>query len=157
VAIGVNWAEVWAPVWKAVWTQEPPEPPDPEPEQLAQTPAGKASRRYFVEIDGQHFNVDSAQQAVELLQRARAIAEHQAEQKSERVTKQLKRKPVVPKVKIAAPDILVSPAIKAQVAPLIADITRLYDKAALNAEMRLLMFKAMRDEDDDEEDVLLLL
>jgi hypothetical protein len=143
--------------WKGTaWATVPPEP-QPEPEQQTQTPAGRSRRRYFVEIDGQHFNVDNAQQAVELLQRARAIAEHQAEQKSERVTKQLKRKPVVPKVKIAAPDIRVSPAIKAQVAPLIADITRLYDKAALNAEMRLLMFKAMRDEDDDEEDVLLLL
>jgi hypothetical protein len=51
----------------------------------------------------------------------------------------------------------VSPAIRAEVAPLIADITRLYEKAAMNAELRLLLVKHMRDEDDDEEDVLLLL
>jgi hypothetical protein len=157
LAIGVNWAEVWAPVWKAVWTQEPPEPPDPEPEQLAQTPAGRSRKRYFVQIDGQDFQVDSAEQAIQVLQRARAIAEHQAEQKAERATKLLKRKKAVPKVRIASPNIKVSPVIKADVAPLIADITRLYDKAALNAELRLLMLKQMRDEDDDEEDVLLLL
>lgn len=124
-------------------------------------PAGKAGRkerhRYFVQIDGQDFEVASSAQAIEILQRARAIAEQQAEQKAERATKQLKRKRVVPAVRIAAPAITVSPEIRAEAAPLIADITRLYEKAAVNAELRLLLMKQMRDDDDDEDDVLLLL
>jgi hypothetical protein len=91
VAIGVNWAEIWAPVWGAVWTQVPPEPPEPEPE-VAQTPAGiSRKRRLYVEIDGQQFAVANASEAVDLLQRARELAERQAEEKSERATKQLKK------------------------------------------------------------------
>lgn len=156
MAIGVNWKEIWDPVWKAVWTQTPA-PPTPTPAVSTPTPAGSRRKRYFVQIDGQDFDVDSSEQAVQVLQRARALAEHQAEQKAERATKLLKRKKVVPKVRIATPDIQVSPDIKAQVAPLIADITRLYEKAAVNAELRLLLIKQMRDDDDDEDDLLLLL
>ena len=77
MAIGVNWQEIGAPVWKAVWTQDAPEPPTPDPTPTV-TPAGR-KRRYYVEIDGQHFQVDSAAQATQLLQQARALAEHQAE------------------------------------------------------------------------------
>jgi hypothetical protein len=132
--------------------------PTPVPATTTPTPAGKSRqrRRYFVEIDGQRFDVASVAEAAELLQRARAIAERQAEEKSERVTKVLRRKRQVPKVRIAQPEIVVSPALKADVAPLIADIERLYRRAEVEAELRLLLLRSMA-EDDDEDDVLLLI
>lgn len=127
----------------------------------AQQPGGRGQRRrgrqrFYVEIDGQQFPVDSAQEAADLLQRARALAEQQAEQKVERVTKVLRRKAQIPRVQIAAPDITASPEIQADLAPLIEDIRRLYKRAEETAELRLLMMKRMRDE-DDEDDLLLLM
>jgi hypothetical protein len=157
VAIGVNWAEIWAPVWGAVWTQVPPEPPEPEPE-VAQTPAGiSRKRRLYVEIDGQQFPVESVAEATELLQRARALAEKQADERAVVATKKLKRKRVVPKVRIAAPVITVSPEIAVDVSPLIVDIERLYRQAAETAELRLLLARQMREEDEDEAELLLLI
>lgn len=120
-------------------------------------PAGKR-RRYYVEIDGQDFPVDSAAQAVELLQRARAIAEHQAESKASVAEKRLRHKPSVPTVKLAPPVITASPALEAEIAPLVADIERLYARAAETAELRLLMLKQLEAEaEDDDDDVLLLI
>lgn len=154
MAIGANWKEIWGPVWGQVWTQTAPEP-QPEPEVTAPTPAGKSRRRHFVEIDRQLFEVASVSEAVELLNRARAIAERQAEEKAKKAERALKRKPKVPAVKIQVPEIRVAPAIQADVAPLIADIERLYRKAAMETELRLLLAKQL--EDDEEEELLFLL
>lgn len=128
--------------------------PTPTPD-AAQTPAGRR-RRQYVEIDGQQFEVSGIEEARQLLQRARAIAERQAEQKSVRVEKKLKRKAVVPKVRVDAPVIRVAPELRADLRPLIDDIQRLYTQAAELAELRLLMLKVQQDE-DDEDDLLLLL
>jgi hypothetical protein len=148
-------SDFWA---EGFWTNQGAPEPEPEPE-VTERPAGKARhrRRFFVEIDGQRFDVASPAEAVELLQHARALAERQAEAKAERATKVLRRKRVVPRVKVAAPAIEVSPEIRAEVAPLVADISRLYERAAVNAELRLLMLRQMREDEDDEDDVLLLL
>jgi hypothetical protein len=141
----------WLTSWSGVAS------PTPAPSVTTPTPAGRSrKRRYFVEIDGQQFLVDSAEQARQLLDQARAIAERQSEERAERATKLLKRKKVVPQVRIAQPQIAVSPAIKAEVAPIIADIERLYRKAAIEAELRLLLMRQMAEE-DDEDDILLLL
>lgn len=122
------------------------------------TAAGRSrKRRYYVEIDGQQFPVESAEEARQLLQQARAIAERQAEQKGEKATRQLRRKKVVPKVRIEPPNITASPEIRADLVPVIDDIKRLYVKAAELAELRLLMLRRIREEDDDDEDDLLLL
>lgn len=111
-------------------------------------------RRLFVAIDGQDFPVASEAEALELLRRARALAERQAEVRSGRVTKALRKKAAVPVVTIEPPAITVAPEIAQAAAPLIADIERLYAKAAETAELRLLLERQL-DEDDD--DVLLLL
>ena len=137
--------------------------PTPSPAATTPTPAGvsrqkQRTERYYVEIDGQRFFVKSAEDARQLLDQARAIAERQAEEKGERTTKVLTRKArkgVVPKVEISAPSINVSPELRADLVPVIDDIQRLYRQAAELAEMRLLMLKAQLDE--EEEDLLLLL
>jgi 23S rRNA G2445 N2-methylase RlmL len=110
-----------------------------------------------VEIHGQQCPVESVAEATELLQRARALAAKQADERAVVATKKLKRKRVVPKVRIAAPVITVSPEIAVDVSPLIADIERLYRQAAETAELRLLLARQMREEDEDEAELLLLI
>lgn len=155
MAIGVNWGEVWAPVWKAVWTQSPPVPPTPDPTPTV-TPAGSSrKRRYVVAIDGQDFIVSSQAEAISLLQRARAIAEQQAEKLADTAVRKLKRKRKVPKVALPAPAVTVPAEFRADLAPLIADIERLYRQAAVAAEIRLRLAQLQNEEDDDEESILL--
>lgn len=158
------WAvDFWAlDVWAEGFWAGGAAPPTPSPSPPTETPAGRSRRhqRYYVEIDGQQFLVASADEAAQLLQRARAIAERQAEEKSDRAVKRLKRKAVVPQVRVEAPEIRVSPELKAEVAPLIADIDRLYQRAAIDAELRLLLLKALReqqDADDDDDEIFLLM
>jgi hypothetical protein len=132
-------------------------------EEVPSTGAGrghKKPRRYYVEIDGQHFPVSSAAEAQQLLQHARALAERQAEQHTERAVKKLSSKRKVPRVRIDPPAVTASPELQQDLSPLIADINRLYAQAAMNAEIRLRLAqiaKAEQDADDDEEDDLLLL
>lgn len=114
-------------------------------------------KRYFVEIDGQQFLVDNEEQARQLLNQARAIAEHQAEQKASRAEKVLRHKPKVPRVEVKAPEIRVSPEIRQDLIPIIEDIQRLYVKAAELAELRLLLMRQQRLDDDDEDELLFLL
>lgn len=118
--------------------------------------------RLYVEIDGQQFPVNSSAEAIELLNHARALAEKKAEESAQlaekRVRRAIKRRGIeVPKLKIETPAISVSPEIKAQAAPVIADITRLYERSAMDAEIRLLLMKQLQQDQDDEEDDLLLL
>lgn len=130
-------------------------PPEPEPTPTV-TPAGKArKRRYYVEIDGQQFLVDSEPEARQLLEHARALAERQAEQLADKAVRKLTRKRKVPRVRIDAPVVKASPEL--DLSPLIADINRLYRQAAVNAELRLRLAQLEREEQDEEDELLLLL
>ncbi len=126
----------------------------------AQTGAGSSRRRrqgkqrYFVEVDGQEFVVDTAQQAQALLERARALAENEAEKATDETVTKLSKKSRIPEVRISAPEIKVSPELQQDLSPLIADIKRLYEKAAMNAELRLRLERALQEEEDE---LLLLL
>lgn len=121
-------------------------------------PAGsnrKRGPRYYVDIDGQSFPVTSQAEALTLLQRARALAEREAEAQAEvverKVAKVVRRTGTVPKVRVKAPEISASPEL--DVSAIVRDIERLYAKAAELAELRLLMRKQM---DEDDEELLLL-
>ena len=131
-------------------------PPTPDPTPAANPAGSNKRRRYYVEIDGQAFPVASEAEAVALLQRARAIAERQAEAKATSVERRLRKRVAVPAIALKTPSITVAPELRAATAPLIADIERLYAKASLEMELRLLLEK-QRAADDDDEDVLLLL
>lgn len=143
---GTSWASTYVP---------------PAPEEPTQTPAGSSrrKRRYFVEIDGQHFEVNSAAEAQELLGRARALAERAveiAERKTERrVRRAVKRGKVPGPIRIDRPSVSASPELNLDLSPLKAEIERLYANAAAMIEMRILLEQRLREE--DEEDVLLLL
>ncbi len=132
--------------------------PTPTPAAATLTPAGSSSRtkrRYFVQIDGQDFPVVSEAQAVELLQRARSLAERQAEAKTKSVERRLRKRAEVPAVALKAPEIVVPVELREAAAPLIADIERLYQRASVEMELRLLLEKQRQSEDDDEEVLLL--
>jgi hypothetical protein len=126
------------------------------------TPAGRGGasgsnrKRYLVQIDGQDFTVTSETQAVELLQRARAVAERIVERKATNVEKRLRRRDVVPAITLATPEITVPFELREATAPLIADIERLYAKASVEMELRLLLARE-QEADEDDDDVLLLI
>jgi hypothetical protein len=152
VSIGVNWGEVWAPVWKAVWTQTPPVA---APEAETVTPAGRRRRRHYVEIDGQQFDVADAQEALQLLNRARALAEVAAESKAKKVEAKAARAAKPRPIRIQPPRITASPELAIDLGPIRRDIERIYDSAAAVAELRLLLLRAI--EEDEEEAILLLM
>lgn len=116
-------------------------------------------RRYFVEIDGQQFLVDNAQQAQALLDQARAMAERSSEIAARKVEKRVKK--VVAKgkdpgpIRIERPKVTASPELQLDLSAIRADIDRLYANAAALVEMRLLL--EMKAAEEDEEDALLLL
>lgn len=115
----------------------------------------KKRRRAFVEIDGQTFEVSSKDEALELLQRARAIAERQAEQRAKvaesNVSRIARRIGSVPQVRVITPVITASPDLG--VGDIIKGIERLYTQAAELAELRVLLQKQM---DEEDEELLLL-
>ena len=145
MAIGANWAEIWAPVWQQVWTQAAVEP---EPEST-QKPAGRAKRRrrLLVEIDGQDFEVSSADEARVLLAKAKQVAEkaiEKARQAPVRVDRGIQR----PRIATAAPE------LTQVVAEARREIVSLYDEFSRDMEITALMRRA---EEQEEEELIRLL
>jgi hypothetical protein len=143
------------------------EQPEPQPEDDETTTGGIArkkprkKRRMFVEIDGRQFAVSSQTEALHLLQQARALAERSAEKAAttaeSNVRRIAKRTGSVAALKVKAPDISVSPELKAESQALIAEIDRLYKQAATIAELRVLMDERLKKEAADEMEAELLL
>jgi hypothetical protein len=127
------------------------------PEPTTQTPAGRSKhrRRYFVEIDGQQFDVQSVEQAQELLSRTRALADQAAEKAAEVVETKRKPKPKVAPVKLEAPKIKASPELKLDLSSTQDAINRAFKNAEIALEMRLLLNRAA--EQDEEEAIFLLM
>jgi hypothetical protein len=145
LGIGGRWGSSWASTFV---------PPTAAPEPTT-TPAGRKSRhRFFVTVDGQDFEVRNAAEALQLLERARALAEKAAEAKAKRVEAKAARATKPRPVRIEAPKITASPELELDLAPIRQDIARIYDNAALIAELRVLLARAI---EEDEEEALLLL
>jgi hypothetical protein len=166
MAIGAAWAEIWnEDIWAAIWSQDAPEPPVEEDDETAlggiARKKPRKKRRMFVEIDGNQFPVNSASEAAQLLSQARALAEMKAEQSAAtaetNVRRIARRTGSVPSLKVKAPDIRVSPELKAESRAVIAEIDRLYKQAATIAELRVLMEERLRKEAEAEMEAELLL
>jgi hypothetical protein len=145
MSIGAIWADIWdEAIWGAIWSQTEVEP-QPEPEST-QKPAGRSKRRrYFVEIDGQEFEVSNPDEAAVLLERARTVAVKAIEkaraapiridqgiQRPRINTKSVELKPIVRQAR--------------------KEILSLYDEAIRDIEIRALMARA--DEEDEEEAII---
>jgi hypothetical protein len=132
----------------------------PVAEEAGQTPAGRRTkRRYFVEIDGQQFLVDTPQQAMALLERAQRLAEQTAQDDAERiVSAALPRIRALGKVE----PVRLAPRIKTdvrtpEVERIKVEIARIYAQAAQAAEIRLLMERqAIQDDEDEAEELILM-
>lgn len=149
---GLSWGGTtgrWLTSWASTFVPPPPTEPD--------TGAGKSKRRhrYFVEIDGQQFEVRGAAEAQQLLERAKALAERAAETKAKKVEAKAARAQKPRPVRLEVPKITASPELGLDLAPIRRDIARIYDNAAALAELRVLLQRAM--EEDEEEAILLLM
>ncbi len=140
------------PIRQRIYWSQPETAPVPV-ERYTETPAGRRRKRYYVEIDGQEFQVANPTEALALLDRAKALAQRVAPQTAEQVVAKAIRKAQAPAVK--TPEIKASPELAEVVAKPRQDIERIYRDAALAAEIRLLM--ELRAEQDDEEALLLLI
>jgi hypothetical protein len=157
-------ADTWGLSWKgttgswlASWARNvvPPTPP----EIPTVTPAGRKThrKRYVVEIDGQHFDVDGPEHARALLDRAREVAAlHARELADEKVSRETirrtgKRPIALPTPRIASPN----PELREVVRTARKQINALYRSTAIDTELALLMARQL--ELEDEEEALLLL
>lgn len=124
--------------------------------------SSRRRRRQYVEVDGQQFPVNNAQEALHILNKARALAEKQSEEAAalaeKRVKRLIKRRhTAVPELIVPTPEISVSPELTLDASPVIEDINRLYKQAAQTAELRLHLAKKIADEDDEDDELILLL
>lgn len=128
----------------------------PEPEApTTQTPAGRSRKRYYVEIDGQRFLVNSQAEAQELLSHAKALAERAADRAAEQVETKRRTQVKVTRVKLRPPKVTASPELHLDLTDIRAQLKRVYEDAAMALEMRLL-FQKQAEEDDDESLILLM-
>lgn len=125
------------------------------------TGAGRSRRRrpHVVEIDGHDFVVGSAEEAEALLESARQEAEEVARKAVERASK-VKNRPVRKVIadarKALAPPEIRAPGIEDYAAQVTQHIEALYADALRTIEIAALIAKRER-EDEDDEDVLLLM
>lgn len=125
------------------------------------TGAGRSRRRrpYVVEIDGHDFVVNSEEEAAALLENAKEEAEQVARQAIERAAK-VKVRPVRKVIadarkSLALPDIK-APGLEDYAAQITQHIEELYQDALRTIEIAALIAKRER-EDEDDEDILLLM
>jgi hypothetical protein len=149
VAIGINWANIWnEAIWASppIWAQTASQPaPDPEP----QKGAGRSKRRkhrYFVEIDGEEFDVSGPEEAAELLGKAKALAAQVVEQQRNAVTIE----PGIKLPQIRTPNKELVPVVREAR----QEIRDLYAEFKRDLEIRRLMAKA---EEEEEEAIIRLL
>lgn len=152
---GLSWGGTsgrWLTSWASTYV-----PPEPEPEPVRETGAGsnKRRRRYYVEIDGQQFPVENADEALRLLKRARELASEVAEEAAQKKQAKASRAQKPRPIRLQAPKVTASPELKIDLAPIRQELVQIYDSAAATAELRLLMQRAI--EEDEEEAILLLM
>ncbi len=120
-----------------------------------QTAGGKPKKRkpLYVEIDGETFEVDNAAEAVQLLERAKELAQAQVESVTTRAVKRAKRgkKQLVRVPEISTP----FEGLKPIAQQYREDIANVYRSIAVDAEIRALLAKRLAEE--DEEDAIFVL
>jgi hypothetical protein len=115
--------------------------------------AGRKRKRYYVEIDGQQFQVADAQEAQALLTRAKELASKAAERQAQQI---VQSRPKSTRIELPAPTITVSPELEVDTRPLRNQLVKIYRDTSVDVELRLLLELQQRLEDDDAEAILLL-
>jgi hypothetical protein len=121
----------------------------------------KRRRKYQLEVDGEVYEVSSAQEAQEVLQDIRQKAEETAKIAVERAVNGKNRtvSKVVKDAKKALdpPKIEASPAISDAAKVIEGQIKEIYESALRSAEIAAYLNMQRRMEDEDDEDILLLI
>lgn len=126
------------------------------------TGAGRAKRkrRYQVEIDGEVFDAESVDDALEILAKAKDQAQAIADDAVAKAVKAKRRQPR----KVAADatralqlPTIEAPGIQEAVASVLADIRAIYERAAKTIDIELAMRRRDAAIDEDDEEILLLL
>lgn len=124
-------------------------------------PAGRARgarrKRYLVEIDGRDFEVETVADALSLLERARDLAQQAAVKAAQAVLRRKVRSQRKPEVRLRKPEIRTDAPIAAQVTELRQEIAAIYDNAARDAELAYLFMKLLKEEQDEEDALIMLL
>lgn len=117
-------------------------------QQVISTSGGGISRRkprrYFVQVEGQDFEVSGPDEARELLQKAVALAERAAEKQVAKV--QAKPSTKVAPVSVPVPQIATN--VQIDLEPYRRAIEQAYRNAAVAAELRMLLEAQARDDDE---------
>lgn len=157
-ADGVWSAGVWSTsVWaEDVWREG--EVSEPEPTPAEPKHAGKPRRhRYIVEIDDQTFEVNSILEAQALLDRAQMLAEQQAAQQVRREVKRARRRGRT-EITLDLPEIETDAKV---LEPLVLRanerIRAIFERTAHEAELRELMRVRLRQEEEDDAIIALML
>jgi hypothetical protein len=124
--------------------------------------AGRARRRVrrvVVEIDGEDFIVNSEEEAIALLDKAKEEAEALAKVQVQRAAKAAVRKPrkvVADARKTLAVPTIKAPGLEEYVSKIMDDIRDTYASSMRTIEVAALLRKRDRDEEDDEEILMLI-
>jgi len=123
---------------------------------IGPTPAGRR-RRYFVEIDGVRFDVRDAEQARQILERAKTLAREAAEQSADIIQRahRITTETIAP-VKLAAPRVTASPELRLPLKSVRRSINKIYREKSVIVELRMWLELEQRLMDDDDEAMLLL-
>jgi hypothetical protein len=133
-------------------------PPVVVPPVTTQTPAGRHKyRRYYVEIDGQQFQVDSVEDAVEILEKAKQIAQGStAKAAAAMAVRRAVKVGDIPQP-LRIPRIRADKELEDVVISARKELESIYANALLEAELKQRLTMRKREEDDDDDDLLLLL
>lgn len=127
------------------------------PDVTTPTPAGRSKRRYFVEIDGVSFPVESAEEARSILERAKTLARQAADESAQIIerTNRFTRTTIEP-VKLPPPRIKASPELKLPLKSVRRSINKIYREKSIVLELRMWLELEQRLLEDDDEAMLLL-
>ena len=130
-------------------------------EAAVSTGAGRRRRRrrYIVEVDGKEFEVESAQQALAILDRARedarAAAAIAATEALNKIAPKALRVGKTRKLLLKAPEIIGSVELHADIKRANDAIRQIYLQAAMDAELQLLML--LQQQREEEETIIMLM
>src|SRR6185312_9350800 len=129
----------------------------PPPVIVTPTAAGRPRRRYYVEVDGVRFDVRDAEQARQILERAKTLAREAAEQSAQIIqrTHRITTETIAP-VKLEAPRITASPELKLPLKSVRRSINKIYREKSVIVELRMWLELEQRLMEDEDEAMLLL-
>lgn len=158
---GIGRTFIWPRVESTPVDPPPDPPPSEEPRQAGAGKSKRSKRRYTVEVDGEEYSVESAEEALAVLNKARETAQDAADLALTRAVKATKRplRKVLADARktMVAPHIVAPPAFEFLVDDIARQIDEIYSRTISSIEIATRLAIQRRAEEEDDEDILLLL